>query len=62
MSTTPVIHAKTTAIIHCPALGFSIPKGTSLEVKHVGPRYSSCKGLGITDIFNDEYEVVQKSS
>ena len=36
----------------------TIPAGTVFEVIHRGPVYSSCRGLGITEIWNDEYELI----
>jgi hypothetical protein len=36
----------------------TIPKGTEFIVTHRGTYFSSCKGLGITDLWNDEYELI----
>ena len=39
----------------------TIPVGTPFEIFHIGDRFSSCKGLGITSIWNDEYALVEEN-
>lgn len=40
----------------------TIPVGTVFEVTFRGPEYSSCRGLGITSIWNDEYELIKEEA
>ena len=49
--------AKTTRIIHT-IFGLTIPVGTEVEITHIGGRYSSCTGIGVDQLWNDEYELL----
>ena len=47
--------AKLTKNITCPALGFTILKGAIFTVRKI---YSTCTGLRVTHVWNDEYELI----
>ncbi len=36
----------------------TIPKGTEFTILHTGDHHSSCRGLPILSIWNDEYELI----
>jgi len=42
------------------AMCMTIPAGTEFEITHIGEHYSSCKRLGITSIWNDEYKLLPR--
>lgn len=50
--------ARTIVEINGPALPAPIPAGTLFTIKHRGDKWSSCTGLGVTLIWNDEYALV----
>ncbi len=53
--------ARTIKEINAPALGLRIPVGTEFLITHLGDSasfYSSCKGLGVFSVWNDEFELV----
>ena len=54
---TSFMKAITIKNIDCPALGFGIPAGVEFEIESIGADYSSCRGLGISLIWNDEYNM-----
>lgn len=39
----------------------TIPAGTKFHISHKGESYSSCSGLGITSIWNDEWVFLQEN-
>lgn len=53
------MRAKTTINITCSALGFSIPAGVEFTILSIGDVYSICEGLGITLIWNYEFELIE---
>jgi len=55
------VNAITTKNIDCPALGFGIPAGTKFNIVSVLSVYSICTGLGITQIWNDEFRMLDSN-
>lgn len=44
--------------IDCPALGFGIPAGVEFDIEFIGDSYATCRRLGITLIWHDEYKLL----